>query len=76
VFSQISLRDLFISSLRTSVIFKKAILRVRVCMCFSYGVILRAYCGRIVGFLWSHIDLVVIDCVFTLASQHLSLERF
>lgn len=59
--SCISLRDLFISSLSTSILFiidfKVFFLR------FSYVELFRACCDRIAGLQWKHIALAVIDCV-------------
>lgn len=59
VFSFISLRDLFIFCLSSSIVFIKATLVSLPCV----SEILRAFCDRASGLLWRHI-LLAFDCVF------------
>lgn len=59
VFSCLSLRDLFISSLRTSIIFTEAIF-----LCFSDIEIFHGSCSTIVRVWWCHTPLAVL-CFYT-----------
>lgn len=70
VLSSISLRDLFISSLKISIVFIKLALRL-----FSCGSDVLDISG-LSGFQWRHIVLTVLDCVLMQSSRHLDLEWF
>lgn len=74
LFHALTLRGVFISSLKISINFLKLVLRS-----FSCASAVSEYSGSdVVGklsfFWWHHITLAVVDCVFTLESRHLDSE--